>query len=186
MKKLFVLAVLVCGFVLVMAITGTYAQSALRQTPTGQIERSPAQTAYLKRASGFTALHGAGAVVTLRDRNPSDSATVVHDYDLLLVVHQLMAAKAEAISINGTRIGSHTAIRVAGPTIMLGDHKLQPPFVIDVIGDGEWFAKIMKTSGLAKSFGESGPQMSVYVSNDVHVPALEEAPVFRFARPDNG
>lgn len=171
-----------------MACAATLAvgQNASRETPTGQVERSPAQTAYLKRAAGFNALRGAGATVTLSDRDPNDSANVVHDYDLLLVVHQLMAAHAEAIAINGVRIGSHTAIRVAGSTIMLGDDKLQPPFRIEAIGDGEWFVKIMKTSGLEKSFQEGGPRMSVQLSNDVRVAALSAAPNFRFARPDNG
>lgn len=175
-----------CGCSLACATTWAIGQNAPRETPTGQIERSPAQTAYLKRAAGFNALRGAGAIVTLSDRSSTDSAAIVHDYDLLLVIHQLMAAHAEAIAVNGVRIGSHTAIRVAGPTIMLGDRKLQPPFVIAAIGDGEWFAKIMRTSGLTKSFGEAGPQMSVKLSGDVRVPALDEAPRFQFARPDEG
>ena len=169
-----------------MACAATWAvgQGANRETPTGQIERSPAQTSYLKRAAGFNALRGPGAVITLSDRNLNDSATLVHDYDLLLVVNQLMAARAEAIAINGVRLGAHTGIRVAGPTIMMGDEKLQPPFVIGAIGDGEWFVKILKTSGLQKSFGESGPRMSVNLSNDVRVAALIAPPSFRFARPD--
>ena len=171
-------------FSVMLAATWTYAQSANRETPTGQIERSPAQTIYLKRAAGFSALRGPGAVVTLSDRDPDDSSAIVHDYDLLLVVNQLMAAKAEAIAINGVRLSSHTGIRVAGPTIMMGDNKLQPPFVIGAIGDGEWFVKILKTSGLEKSFREDGPRMSVNLSNDVRVAALGQAPNFRFARPD--
>lgn len=184
MKNLSVL--IFCGCSVACAATWAIGQGASRETPTGQVERSPAQTAYLKRAAGFNALRGAGAIVTLSDRSSTDSATVVHDYDLLLVIHQLMAARAEAIAINGVRIGSHTAIRVAGSTIMLGDDKLQPPFRIEAIGDGEWFVKIMKTSGLEKSFQEVGPRMSVKLSNDVRVPALDEAPRFQFARPDNG
>lgn len=175
---------IICGICVTFAATWAVGESASRETPTGQIERSPAQTAYLKRAAGFNALRGPGAVVTLSDRNPNDSATVVHDYDLLLVVNQLMAAKAEAIAINGVRVGTHTAIRVAGPTIMMGDNKLQPPFVIGAIGDGEWFVKILKTSGLERSFREAGPRLSVNLSNDVRVAALKEAPNFRFARPD--
>ncbi len=184
MKNLPVL--ILCGCIVACFATWAIGQSASRETPTGQVERSPAQTAYLKRAAGFSALRGAGAVVTLSDRSSTDSADVVHDYDLLLVVHQLMAARAEAIAVNGVRLGSHTAIRVAGPTIMLGDNRLQPPFRIEAIGDGEWFAKIMRTSGLEKAFSESGPKMSIALANDVRVPALEEAPGFRFARPDNG
>ena len=175
---------ILCGSCLTCAATWAVGQSTNRETPTGQVERSPAQTAYLKRAAGFNALRGPGAVVTLSDRDPNDSAAVVHDYDLLLVVNQLMAAKAEAIAINGVRLSSHTGIRVAGPTIMMGDTKLQPPFVIGAIGDGEWFVKIMKTSGLEQSFREDGPRMSVNLSNDVRVAALKEPPTFRFARPD--
>ena len=175
---------LVFGNFLLLAVSWAAAQNISRETPTGQVERSPAQTAYLKRAAGFNALHGPGAVITLSDRNSNDSAAVVHDYDLLLVINQLMAAKAEAIAINGVRLSSHAGIRVAGPTIMMGDIKLQPPFRIEAIGDGEWFVKIMKTSGLEKSFREAGPRMNVNQSNDVRVAALEQAPSFRFAQPD--
>ncbi len=169
-----------------MACAATWAlgQGAGRETPTGQTERSPAQTSYLKRAAGFNALRGPGVVITLSDRDLNDAGAVVHDYDLLLVVNQLMAARAEAIAINGVRVGSHTGIRVAGPTIMLGDDKLQPPFRIEAIGDGDWFVKIMKTSGLESSFRQAGPKMSVNLSNDVRVAALGAAPTFRFARPD--
>lgn len=173
-----------CGCCVACAATWAIGQGAGRETPTGQVERSPAQTAYLKRAAGFNALRGAGAVVTLRDRDTSDSAKVVHDYDLLLVINQLRAAKAEAVAVNGIRVGGHTSIRVVGPTIMLDDRKLQPPFRIDAIGDGDWFQKILRTSGLSQSFDEAGPQMTVVLAGDVSVPALAEAPSFRFARPD--
>ena len=177
-------ALLICGFSLAVAASWGWSQNGARETPTGQIEGSRAQTAYLKRASGFNALRGPGAIIILRDRDPRDSAAIVHDYDLLMVIHQLKAAGAEAIAINGARLGNHTAIRVAGPTILMGNGKLQPPFKIEAIGDGAWFGKIMKTSGLADSFDEAGPQMSVFLSDDVRVPALQEAPSFRFARPE--
>jgi len=177
-------ALLLCGFALILAANWAWSQGTAYETPTGQIEGSRAQISYLKRAAGFNALRGAGAVITLSDRDPLDSAMLVHDYDLLLVIHQLMAARAEAIAINDVRVGSHTAIRVSGTTIMLGDRKLQPPFRIEAIGDGDWFQKILKTSGLVQSFSEAGPQMSVNLSDDVRVPALDEAPRFRFARPE--
>ena len=182
MKKFFVL--IFCGCSVACAATWAAGQNANRETPTGQVERSPAQIAYLKRAAGFNALRGPGAVITLSDRNAGDATAVVHDYDLLLVINQLMAAKAEAIAINGVRLGSHTGIRATGPMIVVGDEKLQPPFRIEAIGDGDWFAKILKTSGLEKSFREAGPRMTVDLSNDVRVAALEQAPNFRFAKPD--
>ena len=175
---------ILCGLMLVVAASWAIAQNSSRETPTGQAEGSRAQVAYLKRAACFNALRGPGAVITLRDRDASDSAKVVHDYDLLLVINQLRAAQAEAIALNGVRVGSHCSIRVVGPSVRVDDTTLNPPFVIQAIGDGAWFQKIMRTSGLSQSFSEEGPQMSIALSDNVRVPALQEAPSFRFARPE--
>ena len=109
-------------------------------------------------------MRGPGAVVTLRDRDVTDASRVVHDYDLLLVINQLRAARAEAIALNGVRVGNHCSIRVVGPSIRIDDTALNPPFVIHAIGDGAWFQKIMRTSGLDQSFTEAGPQMSIALS----------------------
>jgi uncharacterized protein YlxW (UPF0749 family) len=59
----------------------------------------------------------------------------VVDRDLQLVVNGLWAAGAEAISINGRRLTSLTAIRSAGEAILVDYRPLRPPYVVSAIGD---------------------------------------------------
>ena len=52
-----------------------------------------------------------------------------------LVVNELLAAGAEAVSINGERVVATTAIRCVGPTILVNNVRSSVPFVIKAIGD---------------------------------------------------
>lgn len=149
------------------------------------------QREYLRRAAGLTALHGPGIVVTLRDRKGTKSkdaskpiAGLVHDYDLSAVVNQLRAADAEAIAINGTRVGSQTAITVAGPSIYVGGQKMSNPFKIEAIGDAGQMKNRLAASGIANELKNVGPYISVAISTNVRVMALKQAPEFRFGKPE--
>lgn len=155
--------------------------------PTKQID--VAQLGYLRRAAGLTALRGPGVIVNLRDRQgvrvkdvSKPIAGLVHDYDLSLIVNQLSAAGAEAIAINGVRLGSQTAITVSGPSIFVGGQRISNPFQIKAIGDAVRMKSRLANFGIAKTFKDSGPQMSVATSKDVRVAALKQKPEFRFGR----
>ena len=74
----------------------------------------------LRILSGLTSLSGPGIVLTLDDSKlkgnedaPADMY-LIHYEDLLLVVNELFAAGAEAVSINGQRIITTSEIRCAG------------------------------------------------------------------------
>ena len=190
MKKL---PLIFCGLSLLAAAIGAYGQGELLPIappePTPQaFEVDRARLAYLERAAGLTALRGPGVVVTLRDRKNANQKnadlSLVHDYDLTVVVNQLRAAQAEAIAINGVRVGSQTAIRVVGASIKVGEQNLQPPFRIEAIGDGALLKKFLVSSGFAATYQGSGPQMSVAIDKNVRVPALEQEPTFRFGSPE--
>ncbi len=60
----------------------------------------------------------------------------VRDRDLQLVVNGLWASGAEAISINGQRLTSVSAIRAAGEAILVDNRPLVPPYTIRAVGDG--------------------------------------------------
>ncbi|MEE1931356.1 DUF881 domain-containing protein [Streptomyces sp. TRM 70351] len=64
----------------------------------------------------------------------------VRDRDLQLVVNGLWAAGAEAVSINGQRLTSLSAIRAAGDAILVDNKPLVPPYKILAVGDGQEFA----------------------------------------------
>ena len=88
---------------------------------------------------GNSELTGKGIIITLKDGDSSilkgdASNYIVHDGDLLEVVNALKNAKAEAISINGQRIVSNTAISCVGNVIKVNGEKIGAPFVIKAIG----------------------------------------------------
>ncbi|WP_400163200.1 DUF881 domain-containing protein [Brevibacillus sp. TJ4] len=90
--------------------------------------------------AGVVAVEGPGIVVSMQDSqhaasSPDISNYIVHEQDVRLVVNELRAAGAEAISINGQRLVSNSSIRCVGPTIIVNGIKSAAPFVITAIGD---------------------------------------------------
>lgn len=63
------------------------------------------------------------------------SGGTILDVDLQVMVNGLWQAGAEAISINGNRLGSLSAIRTAGRAITVNYNSLIPPYVVTAIGD---------------------------------------------------
>lgn len=94
----------------------------------------------LALATADTEVTGPGITVTLTDPAPgSDGATdddmVVRDQDIRVVVNALWSAGAEAIAVNGMRVGPGTFIRTAGSTILVNVTALKSPYKVEAIGD---------------------------------------------------
>ena len=86
---------------------------------------------------------------------PRESTTnirVVTDGDLQVFIQILWQAGAEAISVNGYRIGVQTSVRTAGQTILIGVNQVQSPYKIQAIGN---------SADLADAVGERS-QPSLY------------------------
>ena len=103
---------------------------------------------------GLTELTGTGVIVTLADNDSIDVSLVgnandyvVHDGDLMEVVNELKNAGAEAISINGQRITSTTAISCQGTVITVNGEKINSPFTIKAIGNSESLSAISRPGG---------------------------------------
>ncbi|GAA1712434.1 DUF881 domain-containing protein [Propioniferax innocua] len=62
---------------------------------------------------------------------------VVHQQDVQAVVNELWAAGAEAMTIQGQRVVSTTAVKCVGNTVVLHEVPYAPPYVIEAIGDPE-------------------------------------------------
>lgn len=95
-------------------------------------------------ASGAAAVSGPGIRVTISDAKDavSEDGTVdpdkrVQDTDLQNVVDALWAAGAEAMSINGQRLTTTTAIRSAGSAVLVDLVGLSSPYAVDAIGDSD-------------------------------------------------
>ena len=93
-------------------------------------------------------LTGPGLLVTLANADPTadedpvgggteeaDPRGRVRDGDLQLVVNALWAAGAEAVSINGQRLGPTTAIRFAGEAVLVDFRPVTNPYEIRALGD---------------------------------------------------
>ena len=85
---------------------------------------------------GVTAVTGPGVKVVVDD-NPqaTDSTQRVLDKDLAKLANGLWAAGAEAISVNGQRLGNLGAIRHAGSAITVNGRSLSSPYTVFAIGD---------------------------------------------------
>jgi len=100
----------------------------------------------LEVATGAGAARGPGLVLTVDDapgsgtdvegnpRTDSSDTGRLTSTDLQIVVNGLWAAGAEAVSINGQRVTTQTAIRFAGEAILVNFRALSPPYAISVIG----------------------------------------------------
>ncbi|MFR0569439.1 DUF881 domain-containing protein [Bifidobacterium apri] len=87
-------------------------------------------------------------------RESSSNIRVVTDGDLQVFIQILWQAGAEAIAINGYRLGVQTSVRTAGQTILVGVNQVQNPYKIQAIGD---------RNALAAAVGESS-QQSLYAT----------------------
>jgi uncharacterized protein YlxW (UPF0749 family) len=87
--------------------------------------------------AGLENVNGPGVLITLDDLKFGETVgfpLISHD-KLLLLVNELNAAGAEAISINGQRVISSTEIRQAGTHININTVEFAPPFEVKAIGD---------------------------------------------------
>lgn len=97
--------------------------------------------ARLRFAAGFTARSGRGVVLSISDAPtnpdvPAGGTQLGHimDRDLQLIVNGLWKSGATAISINGRRLTSTSAIRSAGEAILVDYRPLLQPYVISSLG----------------------------------------------------
>jgi uncharacterized protein YlxW (UPF0749 family) len=99
------------------------------------------KVAELAVPAGMTGVRGPGVVATLRDSRiapPPDgdyNDYVIHEEDLQGVINAMWGGGAEAMTVNGHRILSTTAIRCVGNVLLLHGTTHSPPYVIEAIGD---------------------------------------------------
>lgn len=72
---------------------------------------------------------------------------IVHDIDLMKIVNELKNAGAEAISINGQRIVTTSAIECDGNVIIVNGEKIAAPFEIKAIGLPEALMAVCRFGG---------------------------------------
>lgn len=128
----------------------------------------------LSAMAGTVDLIGEGITVTLNDGLLTDGTlrtdALVHDSDVLTVVNELKAAGAEAISVNGQRIISTSAIRCVGPVIQVNYQKVAAPFIIKAIGNAQYLESAMNIkNGVADTLKDLGVQVQVVREKEVKI-----------------
>ena len=129
------------------------------------------------RDAGLKDVRGQGLIVTVEDSvNEAGQDTnlnnyLVHDEDLLNIVNELKSSGAEAISINDQRIVAMSSIRCAGPTILVNDEKLAPPFTIKAIGDASLLESAINMRGSYVDILKGwGIRFTITKENDIFIP----------------
>lgn len=163
----------------------------LRQLLTGEISSEQIKTELdaAKYAAGFLAVEGPGVSVTLGDSSQTGDAFVerglVHDYDLLLLINELRAAGAEAISIRSggieERLTGLSSVRCTGPTVVVNNTRLTAPFTINAIGDPDIIIQALEmTGGIVEQLRAYGLDITIEKSDLLEVPAYDLPVRYRF------
>ena len=107
--------------------------------------------------TGYVAVRGPGVVVTVSDAPSGDVTGLVVDEDLAMLADGLWLAGAEAVSINGQRLTALTAIRNSGQAIRVNSRPVNPPYVVQAIGDPRTLpADLLDTTHGARFFDIAG------------------------------
>ncbi|MDO5726436.1 MAG: DUF881 domain-containing protein [Bowdeniella nasicola] len=129
-----------------------------------------------------TALVGPGIEVQLWDA-PGSADTgawdpnqlVVHQQDVEAVMNALWAGGAEAMTVQGERVGATTGVRCVGNVLLVHEQTFSPPYVIAAIGDSDAMIAAMNNSPEVQIYREyvkaAGLGMSLEVKKSVTAPA---------------
>ncbi|SCX54553.1 Uncharacterized conserved protein YlxW, UPF0749 family [Klenkia marina] len=142
---------------------GAARDQALSSSLGGQ--RALAELARQEAGAATEPVSGPGLRVTLGNTLPSadddpvaggaetDQVAQVLDRDLQLLVNSLWAAGAEAISVDGQRLGPTTTIRQAGGAILVDLRPVTSPYEVLAIGDRDALYDGFITSPEARYLG---------------------------------
>ncbi|MBR4110860.1 MAG: DUF881 domain-containing protein [Clostridia bacterium] len=145
--------------------------------------------------AGLTSVKGQGITITLDDTAAKEkimldagffdpNVYVIHDSDILLVINELRAAGAEAISVNGQRVVANSEIRCVGPVISINNIRLTAPFTISAIGDSTVLANSLKLrGGVIDSIQEADIDVIVEKKEEIIVPKLEKVIEYKYSLP---
>lgn len=140
--------------------------------------------------AGLTDVKGEGVVITIEDSDEIASdlnieAGLVHDTDITAILTELKAAGVEAISVNGQRIISTSAIRCVGPTIQVNSVKVASPFYIKAIGNADYLESALNIKGgIVDNLRGYGIIINVERQNDIEIAKYDGTLKFKFAEVD--
>ncbi|MCP8970242.1 DUF881 domain-containing protein [Ectobacillus ponti] len=118
----------------------------------GKLSETVAEAEQLRMYLGEVKVQGPGIEITLADsaKAPGDknaNSYIVHDVHVQSVLHELYAAGANGIAINGQRLTAGSYVTCNGPVITVDGVEHPAPFVIAAIGDAGVLDKALNIRG---------------------------------------
>lgn len=140
--------------------------------------------------AGTVPVQGQGVRVVANDaRGAASAREKVLDSDLQRLVNGLWAAGAEAVAVNGHRLTSQSAIRVAGDAITVNNRSLRRPYVVEAIGNQDTlparFAETTSGQAWLDLQREIGLRLRIETVDSMRLPAVE-SPTLRYANRSPG
>ena len=163
------------------------ASAAEEKALNGELEKA-------RIAAGLAQLTGPGLVFKLEDADGSvgngDTEGLVTSRDVRILVQELWLAGAEAISINGERVTTTTAVLDIGNSILVNNAYLAPPYEISAIGPADLYRRVSDSASFVEfvstRIDPSGIKLSFAELDKVTVPAFAGTVSGRYIRPTVG
>ncbi|MCX7923521.1 MAG: DUF881 domain-containing protein [Clostridia bacterium] len=128
----------------------------------------------LKLLAGMTDVKGAGVIIKLNDAlikgDGLISDYILHNTDIAMVVNELRAAGAQAISINNERIIATSGFICTGPTIKINRNRYAVPFEIKAIGNPDEIIKQLEESETVMLLKNDNIRVDITKDGEVHIP----------------
>ena len=162
-------------------LTATRNQLQTDSTNTNQAEKTARERAdAMAILAGSVGATGPGVQITITAPDQAITASVLLD-----AVQEMRDDGAEAIAINGVvRVVAHTWFADDGAGVRVGGRILQPPFVVEVIGDPDTLEKaVFFRGGLADRVQGRGGTVDVVKRDTISITVLADEVEGQYARP---
>lgn len=133
------------------------------------------ELAEIKKFAGMTKVQGKGIYIEL-DFPTSFSYTSIQSH-LTLVINDLRASDAQAISINGERILAMTELKIgSNGKLVVNGRLVSEPYIIRAIGDTSSLQSGMNLSGqgIIPTMQSKGVQVDWYIDNHITIEACRQ------------
>ncbi len=132
-----------------------------------------------REEAGLTPVKGQGVEVVMTEppAGPGGNGIFsIHDTDVLMILNELRAAGAYALSINGQRVVATTEVRQAGSIFSINDSPAAPPFTILALGTPTTLRQaLLLRGGVVDTLEAVGIGIKVQTSSHLEVPAYQGA-----------
>lgn len=161
-----------------------------RTSANPEVAASPA----LSFASGREGAQGSGLSVSLWDsplihdipEGFQADDLLVHEQDLWAVLNALWAGGADAVTVQGHRVGPATDIRCVGNVLLLDGYTYSPPYVLTAIGDPGGLRTALDDSAAVSAYRSYvdavGLGWSAQDQDSITMPAIEGGLSMQYAR----